>query len=192
MASYLKTLKTDISFSGGSFCELSLPNREISFVYKKEILDRLSVILPKSTAIYIQEALYSSNSNALQEQLRNLLLQAASSFDTAQEVFYHGLVLGLCAMMDDRYYISSNRESGEGRYVIQLLPKIADLPGILIELKAGKNADSEKLDELTRLALQQIRSKKYETEMCRMGINNIVCYGVAFCGKQVRVRIEEF
>lgn len=60
------------------------------------------------------------------------------------ENFYHGLVLGLCAILDNRYYITSNREAGEGRYDIQLMPKEntaknINMPGILIELEADKD-----------------------------------------------------
>ena len=89
----------------GALCELSLPNQEIAFVYKKEILDKLSVFIPQSLSISIQKAIYSGNVDSLQKQMRQLLLQSVSSFDTSHEDFYHGLLLGLCAMMDNRYYI---------------------------------------------------------------------------------------
>ena len=68
-------------------------------------------------------AYYSEDLRELKEQLGKLLQQSVSYYDTAGENFYHGLVLGLCAMLDNRYYITSNRESGKGRYDIQLLPK---------------------------------------------------------------------
>ena len=83
----------------------------------------------------------------------NLLLQSASSFDTAGENFYHGFMLGLCAMLSGAY-TTSNRESGEGRYDIQMMPKRANLPGILIELKAEKGCTEEKLKLLSETALQ--------------------------------------
>ena len=116
VAGYLKVVKVDPAFSGEYMCEVALPNREIAFVYNKEILQKLTDIIPQATAISIQEALYSNDAQRLQKEMHKLLLQSASCYDTAGENFYHGFVLGLCAMMDNRYYISSNGESGEGRY----------------------------------------------------------------------------
>lgn len=116
VAGYLKVVKVDPAFSGEYMCEVALPNREIAFVYNKEILQKLTDIIPQATAISIQEALYSNDAQRLQKEMHKLLLQSASCYDTAGENFYHGFVLGVCAMMDNRYYISSNGESGEGRY----------------------------------------------------------------------------
>ena len=189
VAGYLKAVKSDTTFTEGFMCQVALPNREIAFVYKKEILDKLSHIVPQSTAISIQEAVYSGNAEELQKQMRKLLLQTASCFDTASETFYHGLVLGLCAMMDNRYYVSSNRESGEGRYDIQLMPKTKDMPGILIELKAEKESSAERLKALAQDALEQIDERQYHTDMVTRGVETIYRYGVAFSGKAVEIAI---
>lgn len=187
VAGYLKVVKSDLSFSGDYMCEVALPNREITFVYNKEILQQLSYMIPQSTAISIQEALFSNNTKELQKQIRNLLLQTVSCYDTAGENFYHGLVLGLCVMMDNKYYISSNGESGEGRYDIQMLPKAESEPGILIELKAVKHSSEEKLKQLSEIALEQIENRKYDTEMKTKGIKKIFKYGVAFSQKKVEI-----
>lgn len=187
VAGYLKVVKSDLSFSGDYMCEVALPNREITFVYNKEILQQLSYMIPQSTAISIQEALFSNNTKELQKQIRNLLLQTVSCYDTAGENFYHGLVLGLCVMMDNKYYISSNGESGEGRYDIQMLPKAENEPGILIELKAVKHSSEEKLKQLSEIALEQIENRKYDTEMKTKGIKTIFKYGVAFSQKKVEI-----
>ena len=187
VAGYLKVVSADCSFSGGLMCEVALPNREIAFVYKKEILDQLSDIVPPSLAVPIQEALFSGNGEALQRHIRSLLLESASTFDTAKESFYHGLVLGLCAMMDSRYIVRSNRESGEGRYDIQLMPRVKSFPGILIELKsAGKDSIAD-LKQLAKSALAQMADKRYETEMISRGITAIWRYGAAFRGKEVEI-----
>ena len=187
VAGYLKVVKVDPAFSGEYMCEVALPNREIAFVYNKEILQKLTDIIPQATAISIQEALYSNDAQRLQKEMYKLLLQSASCYDTARENFYHGFVLGLCAMMDNRYYISSNGESGEGRYDIQLLPKSEDIPGILIELKAGRNFSGDKLKRLSETALTQIQDRKYDTDMISKGVKTVFKYGVAFSGKQVEV-----
>lgn len=190
VAGYLKAVRTDASFSSDYMCEVALPNKEIAFVYHKEILQKLGSVVPQSTAISIQEAIYSNNTAELQKQLGKLLIQSASCYDTVGENFYHGLVLGLCAMLDNRYIIRSNRESGEGRYDIQLMPKDKKKPGFLMELKAGKNCTEEELKALSKEALQQIYDRKYDTEMITNGIEQIFKYGVAFCGKKVEITVE--
>ena len=187
VAGYLKVVKSDASFGGDFMCEVALPNKEITFVYNKEILSKLNNIIPQATAIAIQEAIYSGDGESLQEQLGKLLIQSVSCYDTAGENFYHGLVLGLCAMLDNRYIITSNRESGEGRYDISLCPKDGKMPGIIIELKAEKDADEKELKELAKVALKQIIDKKYDTEMQTKGVKTIIKYGVAFSGKHVEI-----
>ena len=189
VAGYLKTLETTSSFGGDFMCEVSLPNREISLVYHKEILQQLTDIIPQATAVSIQEAIFSGNSQKLKELIENLLLQSVSSFDTAKESFYHGLMLGLCALLGGMF-ISSNKESGEGRYDIMLRPKNKNLPGIIIELKAAKNCKAEKLKELSEAALKQISEKKYDTDMKAEGIKTIYKYGVAFSGKHVEIAVD--
>ena len=132
-------------------CEVSLPNREISLVYNKEILQRLENMIPQPTAIAVQEAIFSSDNARLKAQIQTLLTQSVSCFDTAGENFYHGFMLGLCALLGGAF-VTSNRESGDGRYDIQLKPMKKGLPGILIELKAEKNCSDEKLKVLSETA----------------------------------------
>ena len=96
-------------------------------------------------------------------------------------------MLGLTAIMDNRYYVTSNRESGEGRYDLQLEPKDNNLPGILIELKATKNASANELKALAQTALEQIESQKYDADMKAHGVHSILKYGVAFSGKHVEI-----
>ena len=190
VAGYLKMVKAEPSFSGDFMCEVALPNKEITFVYNKEILRKLNNIIPQATAISIQEAIWSGNAAQLQQQLGKLLIQSVSCYDTAGENFYHGLVLGLCAMLDNRYTIASNREAGEGRYDIALIPKDTTMPGILIELKAEKSCTDEALIKLANTALQQIVNKKYDTDMIARGIRTVFKYGVAFSGKRVIIESE--
>lgn len=188
VAGYLKTTKTSLSFNGDFMCEVSLPNKEISYVYNKEILQQLDGIIPQSTAIAIQEAIYSGDGNKLKVLIQTLLTHSASCYDTAKENFYHGFMLGLCALLDGSY-VTSNRESGDGRYDIQLMPKNANLPGIIIELKSEKSCSDEALEKLAETALKQIVDKKYDTEMIAKGVQTIYKYGVAFSGKNVEVMV---
>lgn len=188
VAGYLKAIKTTLSFNGDFMCEVALPNREISLVYHKEILQQLDNIIPQPTAISIQEAIFSGDRNKLQKQIQTLLTQSVSSFDTAGENFYHGFMLGLCALLGGSF-ISSNRESGDGRYDIQLKPMNKNLPGILIELKAEKDCTEEQLKKLSETALQQIINKKYDTELVAAGVETIYKYGVAFSDKKVEITV---
>ncbi len=187
VAGYLKLIKFVPSFNGDLMGELALPNKEISFVYNKEVLQKFSNIIRQSTAIAIQEALFSHNSENLQKLLQQLLLESVSGFDTSHENFYHGLVLGLCAMMDKCYGVSSNREAGYGRYDICLTPRQKHLPGILIELKVGKEPNTKQLKALAKKALKQIKDMHYNAAFNNQKVPFILQYGVAFSGKMVEI-----
>ena len=190
VAGYLKAVSSNMQFGGYQMCEVALPNKEISFVYSKEILSRFEDIIPKSSASEIQEAIYTHNAEELQKGMRKLLLQTVSFHDASNESFYHGFVLGLCAMLDNQYRVTSNREAGEGRYDIQLFPYSKKLPGVVMELKAGKDCNEEQLKALAEAALQQIHDRQYENDMTAGEIKKIFKYGVAFCGKNVWIETE--
>lgn len=190
MAGYLNASRKEGDYGGEYIYEVSLPNKEIALVYRKEILERYQEVLPQDSVTYIQQALYTGDVELFQRQLEKLLLQSVSCYDTMGENFYHGLMLGLCAMLERHYFISSNRESGEGRYDIQMLPRTKSFPGVLMELKVGKSSEPETLKNLSVKALRQIRDKKYDTEMKAAGTEHIWKYGVAFCGKRVEISRE--
>ena len=188
VAGYLKVLKTTPAFNGDFMCEVALPNREILLVYHKEIVQQLDNIIPQPTAISIQEAIFSGDNEKLKDLIQTLLIGSVSAFDVAGENFYHGFMLGLCALLGGSF-VSSNRESGDGRYDIQLKPTKKNLPGILIELKTEKNCTTEQLKKLSEKALKQIIDKKYDTELVAAGVQNIYKYGVAFSGKMVEITV---
>lgn len=191
VAGYLKAINYDQPYGEDYMCEVALPNKEISFVYSKEILSQLDTVIPRSTAIEIQEAIYKMDVDELQNKLQKFLLQSISFHDAASESFYHGLVLGLCAMMDDRYQVDSNRESGDGRFDIQMMPINKQLPGILIELKVGKEKTESQLEKLAQEALQQMNDRRYDTDMKAQGVQLVLKYGIAFSGKKVRMIVEK-
>ncbi|MBQ2987443.1 MAG: AAA family ATPase [Tyzzerella sp.] len=185
VSGYLKVVKKHL-INGEYICEVAIPNIELFSVFRKEILSKMKHVIPPSTVMKIHEALYKNDAEGLQRELHKLLLQTVSYNDAASENFYHGFVLGLCAMLDNRYYVTSNRESGEGRFDIGLMPRQLELPGILMELKSAKSM-TEELKELAQKALEQIESKKYDEDMKMQGVHEIYKYGVAFCGKDVEV-----
>ena len=187
VAGYLKVIKSEVAFVGDYMCDLKIPNREISFVYNKEILERMSQMIPQGIAMDVHMALCSGNSEKLKVSLEKLLLQSVSYYDVAKESFYHGFVLGLCAVMDNRYEITSNREAGDGRFDICLKPRDSHLPGILIELKAASNQNG--LKELAKDAVRQIHNKRYSVVLEEAGVTSVLKYEVAFFGKFVEVEL---
>ena len=112
--------------------------------------------------------------------------KSISFYDGGSEGFYHGLILGLIALMNNQYKIKSNRESGDGRYDISLFPKSSKYPGIIMEFKWGSNLDSDTLDKLAKDALDQIDTKRYDSEMTEIGVTNILKLGIAFSGKKLK------
>ena len=187
IAGYLKSVKAAVETEFGTFVELALPNKEIRRVYNTEILFWLRGTLDGNVMQELEKALYLNDGIKLKESLRKYMLTCISCFDGASEAFYHGMMLGLVAGMSTRYYIHSNRESGEGRFDLVLEPKVASLPGIIMEFKASKEETT--LLALAKDALKQINDKNYDTDMQDRGIHEIVKYGIAFAGKKVEIAI---
>lgn len=191
-AGYLKTNNRDDLYDGNFICDIAIPNKEIFYVYEKEILSALSDMISQSTAIAIQQAIIKQDVPELQKQLQKMLLTTISSFDYAHENFYHGLILGICAIMNNLYHVDSNRESGHGRYDIQLRPFNKKLPGIMIELKVLKedvaiNHIDNALEKSAQEALEQIEEKQYVTAMKQEGITQFFKIGISFYKKHVKL-----
>ena len=191
IAGYLKISSYIAEMDDRQFCRLLIPNKEIKAVFRKEVLGKLNTLVSQSTVRNSRLALRTQDGGLLQKTIQDFLLQSVSSFDTAHENFYHGMMLGLLAIMSDDYIIRSNRESGEGRFDMQMEPKVNAMPGIIMEFKSGKNCKQEELERLSKEGIRQIREKHYITEMAARGIGTIQLYGIAFSGKQVSVEISE-
>ena len=138
-------------------------------------------------AISVQQAIFSGDVLRLQQLLEEYMLQSIASIDGANESFYHGMMLGLCAVLSNRYQVRSNRESGFGRFDIQLAPKVKGMPGFIFEFK-HTNDENKDLSILADNALEQIEAKKYDTELKSLGVENIVKIGIAFRGKNAIVK----
>ncbi len=128
--------------------------------------------------------------------MNRLTLQVFSYFDTGNgpmgaepERFYHGFVLGLLADLDDRYVITSNRESGFGRYDVMLEPRYPEEKAFILEFKVHDSEDEKDLKETVAAAHEQIEEKQYETTLIAKGIEKerIYKYGLAFEGKKVLI-----
>ena len=178
--------------------ELALTNREILFMFKKMILRWFSPA--KSETNEFIKALITGDIESMNEYMNDVALRTFSSFDSgkhtsekkAPENFYHGFVLGLMVDQSENYIITSNRESGFGRYDIMLEPKdkqTQKYPGIVIEFKVINPRKENSLEETVEAALKQIEEKNYDAELINRGVNkeNIHHYGFAFKSKEVLI-----
>ena len=192
VAGYLKTPKKELQADGSYLCEVSIPNREIAAVYKSEILSHFlqTGAITRTTANKIAESLYANDYKKLQSTIGEYMDKSISFFDGGAEGFYHGLMLGLIALMDNQYKIKSNRESGDGRFDVSLIPREKRYPGIILELKWKEKLSDVELEKWSNEALKQIGELRYDSEMKEDGITEILKFGIAFSGKKVCVRTE--
>ena len=192
VAGYLKTPKKELQADGSYLCEVSIPNREIAAVYKSEILSHFlqTGAITRTTANKIAESLYANDYKKLPSAIGEYMDKSISFFDGGAEGFYHGLMLGLIALMDNQYKIKSNRESGDGRFDVSLIPREKRYPGIILELKWKEKLSDVELEKWSNEALKQIGELRYDSEMKEDGITEILKFGIAFSGKKVCVRTE--
>ena len=178
--------------------ELAITNREILFMFRKMIL-RWFTPAKRETNEFIK-ALINGDVESMNAYMNDVALQTFSSFDSgkkesdkrAPENFYHGFVLGLMVDQTENYIITSNRESGYGRYDIMLEPidkSNEKQPGIVIEFKVINPKKEKTLEETVEAALNQIEDKGYDAELVKRGVKreNIHHYGFAFRGKNVLI-----
>ena len=188
---YLTMVEYPDPYAEDFLCSMRIPNREIRLLYKKEILNHLDRIgiRPDLVSRFLSHLL-SGNVEEFAHGLSAFLESMTSYYDTAnRESFYHGLMLGLLALLMPRYKVVSNRESGYGRFDIAVFPAQGQPSGILMEFKV---ADSE-ADLLTKAqeALTQIDHMDYLAEFRAQNINDVWKYGIAFCGKKMQIAMHK-
>lgn len=184
VAGYLKVAAIYPQNDGNYMCDVAIPNKEILYVYEKEVLNRTN---QNNVSISIHQAIFSKDTRKLQSLLEDFMIKSISTMDGASEAFYHGMMLGLCAVLGSQYKVRSNRESGLGRFDIELLPMVQGIPGFIFEFKHTKDINAD-LDSLANSALKQIDDMKYDTELKDFGVKNIVKIGIAFRQKSAVVK----
>lgn len=196
---YLKVLSyenfQDIPVGMQPKYELALTNLEVRQMFCGMIHDWFA---PAETAYNnFIKAMLQDDLETMNEYMNRVALSTFSYFDTGREPsreeperFYHGFVLGLMIDLQDRYLISSNQESGFGRYDVVLEPKSPGVDNaIILEFKVRSRRKEESLEETVEAALRQIEDKQYAAGLIRRGISreHIRSYGFAFEGKEVLI-----
>ena len=195
---YLKVLSKEreelIAITNRPKYELSITNMEVQRMFFYMVRDWFSKV--ESNYIEFVTALLLGDKKAMNVYMNRISLEMFSYFDTGKrpsaeepERFYHGFVLGLLVELSDRYVITSNRESGFGRYDVMLEPKTGDYDGIILEFKVFDSEDEGDLKDTVQAALTQIEEKHYEANLLAKGIpaEQIRKYGFAFEGKKVLI-----
>lgn len=175
---------------------LSLTNHEVDVMFRRMIDGWFKKYTPNYNAFV--KALLADDVRAMNHYINRIALETFSFFDTGKgpsasaepERFYHGFVLGLMVDLQDNYHITSNRESGFGRYDIMLEPvEIGQSDAIILEFKVIDPESEADLNATVNNALEQIRHKQYDAQLLARGFrpDQIRAYGFAFQGKQVLI-----
>ena len=164
---------------------LRLPNKEVKELFKDSFLEKYFGRGNKLSDL--MEALTENRIEEYEERLQEILLTSVSYNDTKKgnEAFYHGLIMGMGLYLEGEYITKSNIESGLGRYDFSVEPKNKSKRAFIMEFKSTDSI--EKLEEVSKEALEQIEAKKYDISLKQNGIKEITYLGIAFCGKQIRI-----
>lgn len=195
---YLKVIQyeemDEIGETEEPFYELAITNQEVKRMFRRMVRGWFNATRAEYNDFV--KALLLGDLDAMNEYMNRVAEQIFSSFDVGRkpskaqpERFYHGFVLGLLVELADRYVITSNRESGFGRYDVMIEPKERKDDAMILEFKVWNPRKEESLEDSIQSALAQIEDRKYADILIAKGIpaDHIRRYGFAFAGKQVHI-----
>lgn len=172
---------------------LKIPNKEVKTIYEEVVLDYVNTRYDMIKYEDLVFDLLDGKLESFSKEFKRLVEKTMSYFDKTSknpENFYHGFVLGLFALIIDKYdikyEIKSNRETGRGRADISIIPKDLNNKGVILEFKVAASYDE--LEKEANDALNQIETLKYVREMELSGIKEVLKVGVAFYGKEVEIK----
>ena len=174
--------------------ELALTNGEVTYMFEEMVGGWFAPAKPSYNGFL--RSMFANDIKSMNKYMRNITLQTFSYFDTGKGVigdeperFYHGFVLGMLVDLSADYVVTSNRESGYGRYDVMLEPRDITKDAYILEFKVYDPEDEKSMEETLQSALNQIEEKQYETNLIAKGIpaEKIHKYGFAFEGKKVLI-----
>ena len=165
---------------------IKIPNYEIQTFFKKGFIDKF--LVSGNYFNPMMDALLDGDIEEFERRLQNIFLVNTSFYDLKGEKVYHSLFLGMLIWLRDKYEVKSNGERGHGRYDAMLIPLDKIKPAYVFEFKVSKTIKG--LTAKAEEALEQIISKKYDIGLKELGISKIYRIGIAFKGKNVKVKYE--
>ncbi|HBF2930803.1 ATP-binding protein [Clostridioides difficile] len=171
---------------------LIIPNREVLHFFKNEIIKWFNIDMKIEEYIPIVLSLIKGDTESFKKGFKEILTGVFSYFDLKgdeSEQYYHVFTIGIMALLSDNYIIKSNREAGDGRADLLIIPKDSSELGIIMEFK--KSDKEELLLKDAEIALKQINDKKYDNELLVLGVNNILKVGISFYNKECEMIFEQ-
>jgi len=165
---------------------VKIPNYEIQTFFKKGFIDKF--LVSGNYFNPMMDALLDGDIEEFERRLQNIFLVNTSFYDLKGEKVYHSLFLGMLIWLRDKYEVKSNGERGHGRYDAMLIPLDKIKPAYIFEFKVSKTIKG--LTAKAEEALEQIKEKQYEAGLKEKGISKIYKIGIAFKGKNVKVKYE--
>ena len=165
---------------------IKIPNYEIQTFFKKGFIDKF--LVSGNYFNPMMDALLDGNIEEFERRLQNIFLVNTSFYDLKGEKVYHSLFLGMLIWLRDKYEVKSNGERGHGRYDAMLIPLDKVRPAYVFEFKVSKTIKA--LNAKAEEALEQIKEKQYDVGLKDLGITKIYRIGIAFKGKNVKVKYE--
>ncbi|WP_338971344.1 AAA family ATPase [Fusobacterium vincentii] len=165
---------------------IKIPNYEIQTFFKKGFIDKF--LVSGNYFNPMMDALLDGDIEEFERRLQNIFLVNTSFYDLKGEKVYHSLFLGMLIWLRDKYEVKSNGERGHGRYDAMLIPLDKIKPAYVFEFKVSKTIKG--LNAKAEEALEEIKEKQYDAGLKEKGISKIYRIGIAFKGKNVKVKYE--